>query len=158
MYCSRGMTITFHSQISGEHTGGKERVPSPPSPWIVKVIKMARVNIIYRNTDMQIKDLFFQVKKGNKPSRRGFEKNLEGGGKIAEILGGNFFSAWGGANSNTFFNAGGWQLARRSNMTGINPVTACTYMSSSKVHLYHTRPNFSFYISHFLPYLYSRKS
>ena len=91
MYCSRGMTITFHSQISGEHTGGKERVPSPPSPWIVKVIKMARVNIIYRNTDMQIKDLFFQVKKGNKPSRRGFEKNLEGGGKIAEILGGNFF-------------------------------------------------------------------
>ena len=52
----------------------------------------------------------------------------------------------------------GWQLARRSNMTRINPVTACTYMSSSKVHLYHTRPNFSFYISHFLPYLYSRKS
>merc|ERR1712131_82809 len=95
---------------------------------------------------MQIKDLFFQVRKGNKSSRRGFEKNLEGGGKIVEILGGNFFSAWGGANSNTFFNAGGWQLARRSNMTRIIPVTACTYMSSSKVHLYHTRPNFSFYI------------
>ena len=74
------MTITFYSQISGEHTGGKERVPSPLSPWIVKVIKMARVNIIYRNTDMQIKDLFFQVKKENKPSRRGFEKKSRGWG------------------------------------------------------------------------------
>ena len=36
-----------------------------------------------------------------------------------------------------------WQLARRSNMTGINPSTACTYMSSSKVHLYHTTPKYT---------------
>ena len=34
------MTITFHSQISGEHTGGKERVPSPPYPLIVKIFFM----------------------------------------------------------------------------------------------------------------------
>ena len=41
------MTITFHSQISSELTWGKERVPSPPSPLIVKVIKRARVNEYY---------------------------------------------------------------------------------------------------------------
>ena len=35
--------------------------------------------------------------------------------------------------------AGGRQLARRSNMTGINPSTACTYMSSFKVDLYNTQ-------------------
>ena len=33
-----------------------------------------------------------------------------------------------------------FKTAHRSNMTGINPSTACTYLSSSKVHLYHTTP------------------